>query len=84
MCTISISIDDATMGTADGSIRNDTRSTTMIGVPLAIYRDGSYVVVVVAEAVEEATVVPEAMDEVEAAFKVDEEETVNNEQKQQW
>ena len=35
----------------------------MIGVPLATDGDKSYVVAVVAEAVEEATVVPEAVDE---------------------
>ena len=51
----------------------------MIGVPLVIDRDGSYVVAVQAEAVEEATVIPEAMDEVEAVVEVDEEETFNNE-----
>ena len=49
----------------------------MIGVPLAIDRDGSYVVAVVTEAVEElaATVFPEAVNEVEAAVEVEEEES---------
>ena len=56
---------------ADGSIGNDSRSTAMIGVPLAIDRDGSYVVAVVAES--------EAVGEVEAAVEVEEEEAFNNE-----
>ena len=41
--TCTFSIDDATTGTADGSIGNDTRSTTMFGVALGIDRDGSYI-----------------------------------------
>ena len=66
-------------GMVDESFGNDTQLTTMIGVPLAIDRDGSYVVAVVAEVMEEATVVPETVDEAEVAVKVEEEETFNNE-----